>query len=249
MNKKTFLSNSLATPRETGVYQKLVLFDVDGTLITGTVEHEKAFSDAFRTVYGVNTNISIINHLGMTDQEVIIKVLKKNGLAESEIKPKIGECMDVMVKSFQKLIKESSFKPLRGARKLLRELSERDVLMGLATGNLEEIARGKMRKLRLNDYFKVGGFGSDDIHRANLIRLAIKRAEKKFNFKPDNNIFLFGDTPRDINAAKEAGVKIIGVKTKICSKEDLLKCDPDYILEDLSNTDEILTIIFPKAAG
>jgi len=62
---------------------------------------------------------------GMTDQEVIIKVLKKNGLAESEIKPKIGECMDVMVKSFQKLIKGSSFKPLRGARKLLRKLSER----------------------------------------------------------------------------------------------------------------------------
>ena len=131
-----------------------------------------------------------------------------------------------------------------GVRELLKELAERNVLIGLVTGNLEPIARGKMELLGLSQYFKVGGFGSDDIKRVNLVRLAIKRAEESFNFQPDNNVFLFGDAPQDIKAAKEAGVKAIRVTTGVYSKEDLLRCDPDYILEDLTDTKRILNIIF-----
>jgi len=226
--------------------QKLILFDIDRTLITRSQGHEEAFSDAFKSVYGIDTNISIINYHGMTDQAIIIKVLKKNGLAENKIKPKIKKCMNVMIKSFRKRIQRSTFGPMKGVKKLLRELSRRNILMGLVTGNLEKIARGKMKKLGLNHYFPVGGFGSDDINRTKLVKLAIKRAKKKFNFKFNDNVFLVGDAPQDIKAGKDAGVKTIGVLTGIYSKKDLLNRGADYVLEDLTDINSVLNIIFRK---
>jgi len=63
---------------------KLVLFDIDSTLIKGAKGHREAFSEAFKEIYGVDTTIDIINHHGMTDQQIIIEVLKKNGLDEQK---------------------------------------------------------------------------------------------------------------------------------------------------------------------
>ena len=224
-------------------YKKLVLFDIDRTLVVSFHGYAGAFSEGFKKIYGVDADVNSINHHGMTDQQIIIEVLKRKGLTEGEIHSKIGECMDVIAKAFPQFIEQSRFEVMPGVKTLLRELSKRNVLMGLVTGNLEQIARGKMQSLGLEHYFKIGGFGSDDIERVNLVRLAIARAEKGFNFKLDDNIILFGDAPQDIQAAKEAGIKAIGVTTGIYSREDLFKHKPDYILEDLTDIDKILNLL------
>lgn len=222
---------------------KLVLFDIDKTLIKSSRGHSTAFSKAFRIVYGIDTTIDIINHHGMTDQQIIIEVLKKNGLDEQTIKSKLEECMKVMVDSFNKIVAKDEIIVLSGVQELLEELNEHNVLMGLVTGNLEPIARGKLKKVGLNHYFKVGGFGSDDINRTTLVKLAIKRAEENFDFKFDNNIFLFGDSPQDMKAGKEANVKTVGVTTGIYSKEELENAGADFILENLKNINNVLKII------
>jgi len=222
---------------------KLILFDIDRTLILSSRAHHKAFSEAFKKVYGVDTNIDIINHHGMTEQQVIIEVLKKNGLNEQKIKSKLKECMKIMIDSFKESIDNDEIILLDGVRGLLEELEENDFLIGLVTGNLEEIARGKLKKVGINHYFKVGGFGNDDIDRVNLVKLAIKRAEENFNFKSNNNVFLFGDTPHDIKAGKKVGVKTIGVTTGIYSKEQLKNANADVVLENLKDTNKILKLI------
>lgn len=222
---------------------KLILFDIDKTLISGSRSHRKAFSDAFKIVYEIDTTIDIINHHGMTDQQIIIEVLKKNGLSEEKIKPKLDYCIKTMINSFSKIIKDDEIVVLDGVCELLKELNQRNVLMGLVTGNLEPIARGKLEKASLNHYFKIGGFGSDDINRSNLVRLAIKRAKENFNFKSNNNIFLFGDAPQDMKAGKEAGIKTIGVTTGIYSREQLENAGADFIFENLKDTNQILKII------
>jgi len=222
---------------------KLVLFDIDKTLIKGSRAHSAAFSKAFRKVYGIATNIDIINHHGMTDQQIIIEVLKKNGLDEQTIKLKLEKCIRTMSKSFDEMVKDDEIVVLEGVRELLEELDKNNILMGLVTGNLEPIARSKLKKVGLNHYFKVGGFGSDDINRTNLVKIAIKRAKKNFDSKPNNNVFLFGDAPREIKAGKEVGVKTIGVTTGIYSKEQLKNAGADFIFENLKDTNEILKII------
>lgn len=200
---------------------KLILFDIDKTLIESLKGHKVAFSEAFRKIYGVDTTIDIINHHGMTDQQIITEVLKKNGLDEKTIKSKLEECMKVMINSFNETVSSDEIILLDGVQELLEELSINNVLMGLVTGNLEPIARGKLKKVGLNHYFKVGGFGSDDINRTNLVKLAIKRAEENLDFKFNNNVFLFGDAPQDMKAGKEAGVRTIGVATGIYSKKTI----------------------------
>lgn len=225
---------------------KLVLFDIDNTLIEGSRGHKIAFSGALKKIYGVDANIDIINYYGMTDQQIIIEVLKKHGLDEQMIKSKLEECMKAMVIFFNRVVDGDEIIILDGVRELLEELDGYNILMGLVTGNLEPIARGKLKKVGLNHYFKIGGFGNDDIDRTNLVKIAIRRAEKKFNFKFDNNVFVVGDAPKEIKSGKEAGVKTIGVTTGIYSKEQLKDAGADFILEHLKDKDRVLKIIEGK---
>lgn len=223
---------------------RLVLFDIDGTLLkSGNVLHKLAFSEAFKRVFSINTSIDIIEHAGKTDQQVIIEVLAKNGIGESAAREKLGEVMKEMADFFESKIESENSIVSDGVRELLKYLNDNKILMGLVTGNLEPIARGKMKKAGLNDYFKVGGFGSDDEHRANLVKIAIKMAEDNFNFKFDNNVFLVGDTPRDVLAGKAARVKIIAVATGNYTEADLNKEKPDFILKDLTQKEKILKLL------
>ena len=222
---------------------KLVLFDIDRTLIKGARGHKKSYSEAFKKVYDIDTTIGIINYHGMTDQQIIIEVLKKNGLNEQTIKLKIEECMKVMIEFFNKIVDSDEIVILDGVQELLEELNKNNVLMGLVTGNLEPIGRGKLKKVSLNHYFKLGGFGSDDINRANLVKKAIKEAEQNYEFVTNNNVFLFGDAPQDMKAGKEAGVKTVGVTTGVYSKEQLENAGANFILENLKDTNKVLKII------
>src|SRR3989339_1580372 len=223
---------------------KLVLFDVDKTLIQGSkVKDNIAYPEAFKKVYGVDTNIEIIEHAGMTDQQIMIDVLKKNGLNEKTIKSKLKECTEALIDSFNKSIDSEEILLMDGVKELLEELNRNRVLMGLVTGNLEAIARTELKKAGIKQYFKIGGFGSDGFERTDLVRLAVKRAEEKFGFKFKNNVLLMGDTPRDITAGKEAGIKTIGIATGNYSKKQLENAGADFVFEDLKGTDKVLRIL------
>ena len=221
---------------------KLVLFDIDKTLTRGARGHHVAFSMGFKDVFGIDADIDEVEHEGMTDWQIITEVLKNRGIDEKIICLKMMDCMRSMVDYFDKVVAEEKMLVLGGVPELLEELKENNILIGLVTGNLEPIARAKMKKVNLNDYFKLGGFGSDDINRANLVRLAIKRAED-LGFIFENNVFLVGDALRDVKAGREAGVKIIGVATGRYSREELLVAGADFATQDLKNKEEILKII------
>jgi len=225
------------------IRDKLALFDVDGTLVRGFQGHNKAFSEGFKKVYGVDATVDTIGVQGMTEQQVIIEVLKQHGFNEEEIMSKIEECMRVMIDYFKAIIATDEIILLDGVQELLRQLSDHDILMGLVTGNLKPIARGKLEKVKIYHYFRVGGFGNDDLDRANLARLAIEIAKEYYGFQFNNNVFLFGDAPQDMKAGKEVGVKTIGVTTGVCSKKRLKNAGADVVLKNLKDTKRILKII------
>jgi len=226
---------------------KLVLFDIDGTLLeSGNTLHRLAFSNAFKRVFNVDASIDIIKHTGKTDRQIIIEILKKKGIEESAVREKIEEIMKEIVDFFEDRVENENFVVLDGVRKLLKYLDDNKILMGLVTGNLEAVANGKMKRANLDNYFKVGGFGSDDENRANLVKMVIEKAENNFDFKFDNNVFLVGDTPRDILAGKEARVKTIAVATGDYTEDDLSKEKPDFILKDLTQKEEVLKLMKKK---
>lgn len=226
---------------------KLILFDIDRTLIGKSKCHHAAFFYAFKKVYNVDIvynediDINTISYAGMTDPQIIIEVLKIKGLNEDTIRAKMNECIEAIIDYFEKNVNHDNISILEGVKELLEELNKQNVIIGLVTGNLEPIAREKLKKVGLNHYFKAGAFGSDNISKTELVKIAIKRAEKNFNFKC-NDIFVIGDTIRDIKAGLKAGVKTIGIGTGNYSKEELKASGADFAFDDLSSIEEILKI-------
>jgi phosphoglycolate phosphatase-like HAD superfamily hydrolase len=223
---------------------KLILFDIDKTLLkSGNLLHKAAFSQAFKEIFNIEASIDIVEHQGKTDQQIIIDVLRRRGIEESIVKERMADLIQAMVIFFENKVGDENSIVADGVVELLQTLNNKKILIGLVTGNLEAIAWGKMKKAGLDNYFKVGGFGSDDINRANLVKIAITKAENNFGFKFNNNVFLVGDTPRDILAGQETGVKTIGVATGNYATTDLEKEEPDLVLKDLTQKDKILELI------
>jgi beta-phosphoglucomutase-like phosphatase (HAD superfamily) len=222
------------------MFDTMALFDVDNTLTKKSNTHQKAFFSSIKKVYGINTDFAGLNHHGMTDRQIISDILKINRVDEGVINDGMENCLRHMAETFIQTVKNENLIVIEGIKDFLKELQNRSVLMGLVTGNVEEIAWAKLKISGLSHYFKLGGFGSNDRNRTNLVRLAVSRAVKDFGFLADGTVFLFGDTPKDIKAGKEAGVKTVAVSTGIFSREDLLKSKPDYIFKNLCDIGSII---------
>jgi phosphoglycolate phosphatase-like HAD superfamily hydrolase len=130
---------------------------------------------------------------------------------------------------------------LPGVNDLLELLANNGTLLGLVTGNLEPIAWGKLKSIHIDHYFKLGGFGSDNMNRTELVKTAVKKAQDDFNF--NGTVFVIGDTPRDIKAGFEANAKTIAVATGTYSKEELEEYGADFVFDDLRNGKNILNVI------
>jgi phosphoglycolate phosphatase-like HAD superfamily hydrolase len=224
---------------------KLILFDIDGTLVKGLSDvHIAAFSYAIKKVLGIKTSITKIDHNGKTDKQIIVEILEKEGFEKLLIRGRMKEIVEEMTGFFNREATKGKIDATGGAKELLDSLTANNIPTGLITGNLESIGMKKMEIIGFDKYFSFGGFGSDDEKRSELIKIAIKRAEKLLNCDFDlKNVFIVGDTPRDIIAGKEAGVKTIAVTTGKYSEKDLKIEKPDFIFEDLTHRKEILDIL------
>ena len=213
---------------------KLFLFDIDNTLIRSEHSHSASFSFCFEKIYNIQSDIDIINHSWMIDMEIIVEVLRKKGLKDNIIFKKIKLCMDCMCKYFKKVKDNIQIEIIDWVIQFLEYLKEKDVVLGLVTGNLECIANIKLRKVGLDKYFKIWAFGSDSFNRSDLVKIAIKRVYDRYwkIFKLDN-IFLIWDTPRDIQAGKMIGVKTIWVTTGLCSRKDLILTGAARVVSNL----------------
>jgi len=223
----------------------LATFDIDNTLVQSSAGHMASLILAIKDIYGLVTNIDVINHHGMTDQEIIIKILGKYDVDDKTIRSKIKKCMGRMQLQYTQIVQSENITILEGVFNLLTQLDQKGFLLGLVTGNLETIARAKLKKIGVNDFFKFGGFGSDHISRTDLVKIAIRRAGAQFDLDDNNQIFHFGDAPQDMRAAREAGVIPIGVTTGIFSVEELESAGAFQVVSDLRNADAIYDILRP----
>jgi phosphoglycolate phosphatase-like HAD superfamily hydrolase len=223
---------------------KLLLFDIDGTLIRGSYGHARSYSLAIKEIYGIEITVDWKSNQGLTDSHIIKKILKQKGLKEKEIQPKLQSCMAKMEVLYKTIVRDYTIIPLAGVKNLLKKLRNDHVHLGLVTGNLEGIAKLKLKNAGIFDYFKFGGYGSEHENRSILIELALSKAKKNlyltFN---QTNVFYIGDTPKDILAGKTAGIKTIGVATGIYPSAQLHNAGADLILEDLSNPAALIDFI------
>jgi phosphoglycolate phosphatase-like HAD superfamily hydrolase len=227
----------------------ITLFDIDKTLIKRSNAHWNAFFFALKTVYGVTAEPNIIVHHGMTDQQITREVLKVKGIAGAAIDAGLQRCMRVMVDKFNELNPTDTVELLPGVTQLLAELERRGSYRGLVTGNLEPIAWAKLTKAGIARFFTFGGFGSDNEDRKKMAALAVNRCIGMYNIdKEDYRAVLFGDTPYDIAAARAINAVAVGVATGHPTRTQLQAAGADIVLDNLSDTEKILSMVFKPEA-
>ena len=225
--------------------EKLALFDIDGTLIVSENKvHKKSFSVAIKKIFDVDIDINEINPTGKTDTRIIFESLERKGIRREEVKPKLKEIFNLMIEFVKENINSSTITANPGVFSLLEELKLKGYVLGLITGNVEDIAKIKLNTLNLLQYFEVGGFGDLSEVREKVLERAIEQAESKFNQKFDKKkVFYFGDAPLDIECGKNVGVTIIAVATGRFQEEELSEHNPDYLFKDFSDTTSILKVV------
>ena len=216
--------------------KRLILFDIDGTLITAGGAGTRSLDRAFNTLFGIKDAFKSITMSGKTDIQII-----KEGLRLHELTVVDGnvEKMKGMYLSFLREEVNNPWKKMKpGIADLLAILKCRGKPLGLLTGNLEEGAGIKLTPFRLNEYFIDGAFGSDNEERDELLPIAIEKFSRKgFAYTPAECIVV-GDTPRDVRCAKIHGAFSVAVATGPYSKEELLRTDADLVLDSFEDAEK-----------
>ncbi len=220
---------------------RLILFDIDGTLITTGGAGVHALERAFHTLFDIKDAVNSIPMAGKTDVQIIKEVLGLHGL--SYLDGNVKKMQEMYLHYLQEEICNRDKKLKPGVKELLNLLKNKDIPLGLLTGNLERGAKIKLHPFNLNEYFIDGAFGSDHEDRDELLPIAIDKFRRKgFTFTPKQCIII-GDTPRDVRCAKIHGARCIAVATGPYSKEELLTTDADMVLDSLSETEQYLTLL------
>jgi phosphoglycolate phosphatase-like HAD superfamily hydrolase len=222
---------------------RLVLFDIDKTLLVGSPVHYTALKDALSDVYGIENPHVVQNMQGMTDLKIICETLSSENIDLLTIKSGLDECMELMYLKYKDALHKKDLKVLDGVEQLLENLQRLEIPMGLVTGNMEAIAWLKLEKVGLKGYFQFGGFGDKVLKRSSIVKNAVVASEESLGIIKRGNIFLVGDTPRDIIGGQKLGVRTIGVATGDFSRDELVHAGAEFIFDDLKDTDEILKII------
>lgn len=217
---------------------KLLLFDLDGTLVRAGGAGRKALNRAVEVLYGVRIDCGANNLAGKTDLRNFAEAVRsatgrRPGRAELERVHR--EYLRLLPRYVRAALRARSYELTPGIRRLLARLKrEKEVLLALGTGNMEEGARIKLAPSGLSGYFAFGGFGSDGYHRPALLRAAYRRAREHApgrRIRPED-VYVIGDTPLDVAAGRKAGFKTIAVGTGFAEWDELKRARPDHLARD-----------------
>ncbi len=225
--------------------QTILLFDIDGTLLSAGGADRRAVLLAFRELWGVDAAVDGVPVHGRTDPEIIEEIfLTRLGKASSATEREQLH-RRYIVHLERELTTSPGFQILSGVSGLLNTLgADADIVLGLATGNVEEAAKLKLQRADLLGRFRFGAFGSDAADRETLLRVAIERGKAHLARLADHNpVIVVGDTVHDVTAGKRLGATTVAVATGGDSWETLATAAPDYLLPDLSQLTSFLAIL------
>ena len=212
----------------------LLLFDIDGTLLLkASHAHVLAMHDALASVYGV-TRPARVEAAGRTDLEIARQIALLAGVPAVRFDEGIDDLREAVAVNYAARVPDDlSAHVAPGVPELLEDLAAREgVLLALVTGNLEPVARLKLRAAGIGHFFAAGqgGFGSDREDRTELPAIARARAGSRGAPHPRERTVVIGDTPRDIACARADGVRVVGVAGGPYAPEAL--ADADAVASD-----------------
>lgn len=227
---------------------RLLLFDIDGTLVSARGAGRRALKAALERVFGTTGPLEAYDLRGKTDPRIVFDLMEAAGIGRGAVKARLDDLFEAYAQALVGEIEGAQgVVTMPGVADLLRRLTATEgVLLGLLTGNIEEGARIKLEPAGLWPYFPVGAFGSDDADRRRLPSLAARRAQALtgHGFRPED-VAVIGDTPHDIDCARAFGALAVAVATGQYAREQLLAERPDLFFDDLADVDRVAEALLP----
>jgi phosphoglycolate phosphatase-like HAD superfamily hydrolase len=225
---------------------RLLLFDIDGTLIKISNAGRQVLRKSLNQVYGIAGPIDEYSFAGKTDLRIIGDLLGAAGLEEGQIATGLPDLFSCMAQWGDILFFQDNLEPCDGVLELLEKVQSRpEFVLGLQTGNSESTAKLKLEPTGIDpSIFHLGAYGSDSANRNDLLPIAWQRASEKMNVNfSGTDTIVIGDTPADIECARVNEAFSIAVASGSYSVELLSKFQPDIVLNDLSDTNRIVELI------
>ena len=213
---------------------RLVLFDIDGTLVHTSGAGEKAFARVFAGLFGVSNGTERLKFAGRTDPSIVREFFLHNAIEPS--RENFERFFEAYVFMLDHLLHQLPGGVHRGIWSWLHDLRTlpQPPVLGLLTGNIRLAAEIKLRRFNLWEQFETGGFADDCLERNEIAAMARVRGEAILNRRLNGSeVLVIGDTPLDIACARHIGAKVIAVGTGLYRPKDLLPLGPDWAVESL----------------
>ena len=202
------------------------VFDIDGTLlVTRDLVHWNALHHAMTEAYGVDATIEGIAYHGKTDLSILRAAVGRAGVSDSDFEAKLPGALEVVCREVEAHHLQIAPQVCPGIIQLLESLKTKGKLLGLASGNLETVGWHKIEAAKLTQFFSFGFFSDHHESRGAIFGNAL--AHVKAQVGPGAQVCFFGDTPSDIDAAKQVGAQIVAVASGTFGFEELNACSPD----------------------
>ena len=216
---------------------RLILFDVDGTLLSTNGQAGEALGMALHETFGTAGPIERYSWAGKTDPQIVFELLAEAGTPRARVERGLSEVFDRYCAHLARMLSPDNTRPLAGVREVLDALARRsDVAVGLLTGNIRRGADIKLHAAGLGDNFAVGAFGSDEEDRNRLVAVARTRALALWGDEfPGTRTVVVGDAEPDIRCARAGGAYAVSVASGKTAREALAALQPDMLLDSLAS--------------
>jgi phosphoglycolate phosphatase len=218
---------------------RILLFDIDGTLIRSGGAGKMAMENGLRSAFGIPEILGHVPYSGRTDPGISRDLLRVHDIEPSL--ENVQRLKSAYLSHLPDALRNHEGTVLPAVEEILRKHSREDIAMGLLTGNILAGAEIKLRHFGLWDYFGFGGFGDGLTDRDDVARRAHEAGEKHLSRRIDpQTIWVIGDTPLDVKCARAIGAKAVAVGTGWHSLEELAASKPDYLIADFTQAEQLL---------
>lgn len=230
---------------------RILLWDIDGTLICSvrTGGYKVYTIPVLEEVFGTAGRLADMQVSGMTDLQIVYEALKDAGISQDAILARAEVLVSRLTEEARRVTGNGVkfFDVLPGVRETLEALAAHPRYQSaLLTGNIKPMAQLKMELVGLDHFFTLpGAFGDESHNRRDLPARAADRIRKhlQLDLAPEQFIVI-GDTPNDIDCARHFGARAVAVGTgRVYSRQEVLACEPDAFLPDLSDVDLVLSTL------
>jgi phosphoglycolate phosphatase-like HAD superfamily hydrolase len=224
---------------------KLIIFDLDQTLVDFISVHDEVTKSLFKDFFNIDVKLTEIDFAGKSLKDNFRELARLKNIPDDEFRGKSHQLLESYEDTFSKSLPRDAAKYiLPGARELLSELSKTAHIVTLYTGDSPKIVNSVFRATNLGKYFKLCLYGTEVATRADMVRLAVQKAEKLAGQEfRERDILIIGDSTRDIECGKLFHALTIAVATGFHSRAQLLAAGPDYLFDNLKDYRKVLRAI------